>query len=179
MNKRKKNLRKILEKPSHKNKKTVIRSLTYNNKEPSNLQKKLINHITKNGKKHKSEKAILKSFKATQKSQKKNHEKITKLSILNTIPTFKIIKLTNKKRRKKSIKEIPTLVSSYSSRVSLGLKYLIKTTAITQTKQAAFFKKFKNELLLGANLENSATTMKNNFQTKALQEKKYFRFYRW
>ena len=64
------------------------------------LQKKLINHIIKNGKKHKSEKNIAKSFKATQKNQKKNHGKITKLSILNTIPTFKIIKLTDKKRRR-------------------------------------------------------------------------------
>ena len=43
MNERKKNLGKISEKPSHKNKKTVIRSLTYNKKEPANLQKKLIN----------------------------------------------------------------------------------------------------------------------------------------
>ena len=179
MNKNKKTLRKILEKPDNKNKKTVIKSLTYNNKESASLQKKLINHVTKHGKKHRSEKAILKSFKATQKSQKKNHKKITKLSIINTIPTFKIIKLTDKKRRKKSIKEIPALVSSYTSRVSLGLKYLIKTTAITQTKQTTFFEKFKNELLLGANSENIATTMKNNYQTKALQEKKYFRFYRW
>ena len=144
------------------------------------LQNKLINHVTKNGKKQKSEKNIAKSFKATQKSQKKNHGKLTKLSILNTIPIFKIVKLTNKKRRKKSVKEIPTLVSNYNSRVSLSLKYLIKTTnSATLSKQKTFLTKFKNELLLGAKSENQAHTIKQNFQTKALTEKKYFRYYRW
>ena len=161
------------------NKKNKINFLMYT-KQSDELQKKLINHITKNGKKYKSEKTITKSLKATQKSKKKNHGKITKLSILNTIPVFKIIKLTDKKRRKKSTREIPTLVSSYTSRVSLGLKYLIKTSnTTTQTKETAFYEKFKNEILSGAASESNATTIKNNFQTKALQEKKYFRFYRW
>ena len=168
----------IKQKPlsTHNKKNSLIQKVQSNN-----LQKKLINHITKNGKKHKSEKTIIKSFKTIQKSQKKNHGKITKLSILNTIPIFKIIKLTNKKRKKKSTKEIPTLVSNYTSRISLGLKYLIKTTAntTTQSKQTAFFKKFKTELLLGTISENNANKIKNNFQTTALQEKKYFRFYRW
>lgn len=160
-------------------KKKPITNFSIYNKEYIELQRKLINHVTKNGKKHKSEKAVAKSFKATLKLQKKNHGKVAKLSITNTIPTFKIIKLTNKKRRKKSIKEIPTLVSSYKSRVSLGLKYLIKSTATEQTKQAAFSEKFKNELLSGAVSENNAIIAKNNFQAKALVEKKYFRFYRW
>nr|YP_009317743.1 ribosomal protein S7 [Navicula ramosissima]AOY40403.1 ribosomal protein S7 [Navicula ramosissima] len=144
------------------------------------LQKKLINHATRNGKKSKSEKAIMKSFKAAQKSQRKNHGKIIKLSVLNAIPIFKIIKLTDKKRRKKSTKEIPTFVSNYTSRVSLGLKYLIKTTrSLSSSKQANFSEKFKNELLSGTSSENNASVMKTNFQTKACQEKKYFRFYRW
>lgn len=143
------------------------------------LKKKLINHITKHGKKYQSEKAIQKSFKAVQKSQKRNHGKMIKLSIINTIPTFKIIKLTDKKRRKKSIKEIPALVSSYKSRVSLGLKNIIKATAGVQNKQYAFFEKFKNELLLGTSSETNTMVTKNNVQAKALNEKKYFRFYRW
>lgn len=143
------------------------------------LKKKLTNHITKNGKKHLSEKTINKSFKSVQKSQKRNHGKIIKLSILNTIPIFKIIKLTDKKRRKKSIKEIPALVSSYHSRVSIGLKNIIRITADTKTKQSTFFEKLKNELLLGTFSETNAIVTKNNFQAKALNEKKYFRFYRW
>ena len=143
-------------------------------------QKKLINHTTKNGKKHKSEKVITKSLKAAQKSQRKNHGKIIKLSLLNTIPTFKIVKLTDNKRRKKSTKEIPTFVSNYKSRISLGLKYLLKTTNnLSQNKQTTFSQKFKNELLSEISSESNANLMKTNFQTKACQEKKYFRFYRW
>lgn len=160
---------------THKQK-TLITNSTIYKTNSTELKKKLINHVTKNGKKHQSEKAIHRSFKAVQKSQKRNHGKIIKLSVINTIPAFKLIKLTDKKRRKKSIKEIPALVSSYKSRVSLGLKNLIKTTASVHT---AFFEKFKNELLLGASSETHTVATKNNSQVKALTEKKYFRFYRW
>ena len=150
------------------------------NDKSNKLRKKLINQITKSGKKQTSEKNITKSFKAAQKSQKKNHAKVTKLSVLNTIPIFKIVKLTNNKRRKKSIREIPTLVSNYDSRVSLGLKYLIKSiNSPASNKQETFLKKFKNELLASATAESNATTINQNFQTKALNEKKYFRHYRW
>jgi ribosomal protein S7 len=160
--------------------KTPVTNFTIYNESFMELRKKLTNHVTRNGHKHKSEKAINKSFKAIQKSQKKNHGKITKLSVVNAVPTFKIIKLTNKKRRKKSLREIPTLVSSYKSRVSLGLKYLIKaTTGTQQAKQLTFFEKFKNELLSGASSDNNAILTKNSFQAKALDEKKYFRFFRW
>ena len=159
------------------NKKPITNFNVYKNMA---LKNKLTNHTTKNGEKHKSEKAIIKSFKAMQKSQIKNHGKITKLSVLNTIPTFKIVKLTDKKRRKKSIREIPALVSNYESQVSLGLKYIIKSTSThTQAKLPAFFEKLKSELLAGAYSKNSAITTKNNFQTEALNKKKYFRFYRW
>lgn len=161
----------------YKDKKILASNLKTSNKKLLELQTKLINHVTKNGKKHKSEKVLIKSFKVVQKSQTKNHGKITKLSIMNTIPTFKIIKLTNKRRRKKSIREIPAFVSSYKSRVSLGLKYFVKTT--NSIKNTAFSEKFKNELLSGATSENNAITTKNNLQAKALNEKKYFRFYRW
>lgn len=142
------------------------------------LRKKLLNHLTINGKKHKGEKTIIKSFKFTQKQQKKNHNNIIKLSILNTIPAFKVVKLVNKKRKKKSIKEIPTLLSNYASRTSWGLKYLIQN-ASPQAKQSAFFIKLENEFLLAATSESSAVKRKDSFQVEALKEKKSFRFYRW
>jgi ribosomal protein S7 len=142
------------------------------------LKKKLLNHITKNGKEQISEKTLTKSFKHTQKYKKKNHNKIIKLSILNTIPAFKIVKLTNKKRRKKSVKEIPTLLSNYESRTSWGLKYLVEASA-PQAQRGAFFTKLENEFLLAAASESSAVTLKDSVQTEALQGKKYFRFYRW
>lgn len=160
------------------NKKTFTTNLVIEKKQPIELKKKLTNHITKSGKKFTSEKAVTRSFKAAQKSQKKNHGKVAKLSLINTIPIFKIVKLTNKKRRNKSIREIPTLVSNYKARVSLGLKYLIKTVNAQSTK-STFYEKFKSELISGATLGNNAIAIKDNIQTKALAEKKYFRFYRW
>lgn len=153
-------------------------NLVIKKKQSIELKKKLTNHITKDGKKGICEKEILRSFKAAQKSQKKNHAKIAKLSVVNTIPVFKIVKLTNKKRRKKSVREIPVLVSSYKARVSLGLKYLIKAIK-SQPVKASFSEKFKSELLSGAVSDNNAIVTKNSVQTRALAEKKYFRFYRW
>ncbi len=160
------------------NMKTFNRQVIINKEKSTGLKKKLTNHITKSGKKHTVEKAVSKSFKAAQKSQKKNHGKITKLSVINTIPIFKIVKLTNKKRRKKSVREIPALVSSYKARVSLGLKYLIKAVN-SQSLKASFSEKFRSELISGLTTETNAVAAKNNAQTKALVEKKYFRFYRW
>jgi ribosomal protein S7 len=158
--------------------KTCKHKAIINKENSTELKKKLTNHITKSGKKQTVEKAVLKSFKAVQRSQKKNHGKITKLSVIHTIPIFKIIKLTNKKRRKKSVREIPALVSSYKARVSLGIKYLIKAVN-SQSLKASFSEKFRSELISGLTAETNAVVTKNNAQTKALAEKKYFRFYRW
>jgi ribosomal protein S7 len=142
------------------------------------LKKKLANHITKNGKKQISEKIVAKTFKRIQKSQKKNYTEIIKLSITNATPTFKIIELTDKKRKKKSIKEVPTFLSNYNFRTSWGIKYLAKTSKL-QINQATFLKKMENEFIVTAKFESQTITLKNSFQNKVLQEKKYFRYYRW
>lgn len=147
-------------------------------KNRTNLKKKLLNHLTKSGKKQISEKVLIKSLKATQTSQKKNHYKVIRLSLLNTTPTFKIVKLKNKKRRKSSTKEIPTFLSNFRSRTSWSLKYLIKTTS-SQENNITFSEKLKNELLLGAKSENNVTLLKNKLQHKTIQEKKYFKNFRW
>lgn len=142
------------------------------------LKKKLTNHITKNGKKEISEKILTKTFKRIQRYQKKNYTDIVKLSLTNATPTFKMIELTDKKRKKKSVKEIPTFLSNYKSRTSWGIKYLTKSSNL-QKNHTTFFKKMENEFLITAKSESQTVTLKNNFQNKALQEKKYFRFYRW
>jgi len=141
------------------------------------LKKKLSNHILKNGKKQVSEKILTKSFKSIQKSQKKSHNEIVKLAILNSTPTFRIIKLRNKKRKKKSIREIPAFLSTYTYRTSWGLKYLIKTSTLKPGN--IFADQLKHEILSSATSESNAITFKNELQNKALQKKKYFRYYRW
>jgi len=142
------------------------------------LKKKLGNHITKNGKKQISEKILTKTFKRIQKCQKKFYVGIVKLSLTNATPSFKMVELTDKKRKKKSVKEIPTFLSNYKYRTSWGMKYLTKVSNL-QKNQSTFLKKMKNELLITAKSDSQAITLKNNFQSKVLQEKKYFKFYRW
>lgn len=148
------------------------------NKSKDISKEKLQNHLTKNGKKQIIEKTLNKSLKQAQKFQKKNSNQITKLAILNATPIFNLVELTNKKRRKKSIREIPTFLSNQNSRISLGLKYLI-TALKLQTKPHNLTTKLKNELLLTSKLESKAVTLKENSQNKVLNEKKYFRHYRW
>lgn len=141
------------------------------------LKKKLLNHILESGKKQTSEKIFSKNFKSIQKSQKKSHNEIVKLALLNTTPMFRIIKLKNKRRKKKSVKEIPAFLSHYTYRTSWGLKYLVK---ISNSKPSnAFISQLKDGILSNAKSEGHAVTLKNEFQNRALQTKKYFRHYRW
>jgi ribosomal protein S7 len=141
-------------------------------------KKKLLNHLTQNGKKQIIEKALTKSFKQIQKYQKKNDKKIIKLAILNLIPAFKLIKLINKKGRKKLIREIPTFLSTTDSRVSWGLKYLVKS--LESTAQSTLHIKLKNEFLLAAKSESKIIkTFKEHSQIRALKEKKYLKYFRW
>ena len=60
---------------------------------------KMLNHITKHGKKIKSEKIVLQSVKALQKPFKKQSKKIFQLSLLLTTPIFNIF--IKKKKEKK------------------------------------------------------------------------------
>lgn len=138
---------------------------------------KLLNHIFKKGKKNISEKILTQNFKSVQKSYKKSHHEIIKLAILNSTPTFRVIKLRNKRRKKKTIKEIPAFFSTYPYRTSWALKYLIKSSNLNT--DASFATRLKHEILSTAEYKSNAVTFKKDLQIKALQKKKYFRYYRW
>lgn len=141
-------------------------------------KKKLFNHLLRNGKKEIIEKAITKSFKQIQKSQKKNDKNLIKLAILNTIPTFKVIELKNKKRKKKLTRDIPAFLSTKNSRISWGVKYLVKD--LESTPQTNLFMKLQNEFVLTAKCENKRIkTLTEQYQMRALKEKKYFKYFRW
>ena len=144
----------------------------------SELKKKILNHILKDGKKRTSEKILRKSLKSIQKFQKKSHNEIIKSSIINSTPVFRIIKLKNNKRRKKkSIKEIPAFLSTYIFRSSWAIKYLIQSSR--DNSSDTFYNQLKNEALLTAKREGAAVKFKTEIQNLALKKKKYFRHYRW
>jgi ribosomal protein S7 len=142
------------------------------------FKKKLINHITKKGKKQVIEKIITKSIKQFQKQQKRNIANIIQLSITNTTPVFRMINLTNKNRRKKSIKRIPLLLANNNWRSSLGLKNLANYIVALENRKT-LDKKFVEEFLLAAKFESNIITSQNEIQSEASKEKKYFRFFRW
>lgn len=142
------------------------------------FKKKLINNITKKGKKQSVEKTLLKSIKQLQKQKKKYIPAIIQLAIVNTTSTFKMINLTNKRRRKKSVKRIPTMLYNNKFRNSLGLKNLVKS-AVQITRRKVLHEKISEEFFLVATLESDVVNVKKDQQVEASKEKKYFRYYRW
>jgi ribosomal protein S7 len=134
----------------------------------------------KNGEKKTSEKLFLQSFKELQKNSSKETRELIKLALLNTTPIFKLHKIKNKKLKKNKIKEIPSFIANRQSKVSLAIKFILKSV---KKKSENFYKKFKEELLLNSQNKGDAVKIKDDLQEQILQikmtNKRYFKFYRW
>jgi ribosomal protein S7 len=141
------------------------------------IKKKIINHFMKNGKKTTSEKILFNSFKELQKMSLKQSEELIKNAIINSLPVFKIHKIENKKQKKKKrkIKEIPFFIVNNKSRISLAIKLIIESVK----KQTCFFTDFNKEILLNNQQKGYAIQLKTELQKKVINNKRYFRFYRW
>jgi ribosomal protein S7 len=142
--------------------------------------KKIINHLMKNGEKNTSEKLFLQSFKELQKNSSKETQKLIKLAVLNTTPIFKLHKIKNKNVKKNNDKEVPSFIANRQSKISLAIKFILKSV---KKKSESFYKKFKEELLLNSQNKGDAVKIKNDLQEQILQikitNKRYFNFYRW
>jgi ribosomal protein S7 len=135
-------------------------------KENTNISDKLITHLTINGKKNKSEKTVLKSFKVLQKTSKKSSKKLFQLALVQNTPIFKINTITQKKRKKKKQKAkiIPAFIPNKFSRISFAVKFIV-TTASKRKKQP-IFKKLLDEILLSSqNKSGSIDKKKRNSKT--------------
>ena len=143
------------------------------------IQNKLINHITLNGKKKTSEKTLLKSLKALQKNSIKQSNHTIKLAIINSTPIFKTHNISNKKQKKrnKKTREIPSFIKTQNSRTSLSLKLILK--GLKNKKPKYFYLKLKEEIVLAAELKSNSMLFKNELQQKSLLNKRFFRYYRW
>ena len=97
-------------------------------KKNTSIQKKLINHLIKNGEKKTSEKILLKSLKTLQKNSLKKSKKILQLALIHSTPIFKLHKISNKKlkKRTKKVREIPAFISNRQSRISLTIKLILR-----------------------------------------------------
>ena len=126
--------------------------------------------IMKNGKKHISEKILLKVFKSLQKTQK-NSQSVLKLSVLNSSP---VIFLKQVKRKRKQTKEFPFLLKP-QLRTSYGLKNLIK---VCRKENSAFYKNLRLELINSAKKSGKSVGYRSEIHQSAFSKKK-FANYRW
>jgi ribosomal protein S7 len=143
------------------------------------IRNKIINLIMRRGKKSVGEKILNKSIKEIQKNSNAQSKELLQLAIIHSIPAFKLHKMSNKKQKKrnKKVKEIPAFIPQLVSRTSQGIKFLI--TGIKNKKINTCHKKFKEEILQGAQQKGSAVNLKNDLQKQALLNRHYFSFYRW
>jgi ribosomal protein S7 len=142
------------------------------------VKKKLLNHLTKNGEKKTSEKILFKSFKKLQKDSSKPTKDILKTALVLSTPVFKVHVIENKKQRKKNrkIKKIPYFIVNNSSRISLAIKFIMKSIT---NKSKPLYSKLQNEILLTSQQKGDSINFKKELQKQVLTNKKYFNFYKW
>lgn len=129
------------------------------------------------GKKSISEKIVLQSFKELQKFSRKQSTKLVQLAIIYSMPIFKIHKHINKNRKKKYAKEIPILVISRKTRVSLAIKFILKN--MQHDKLSCFYARFCAEILSTSQNEGFTVQVKNEVQKQVLLKKHFFFYYKW
>jgi ribosomal protein S7 len=142
------------------------------------VKTKLLNHLTKNGEKKTSEKILFKSFKKLQKDSIKSTKDLLKTALVLSTPVFKVHTIKNKKQRKKNrkIKKIPYFIVNNSSRISLAVKFIMKSI---NNKFKPLYKKLQNEILLTSQQKGDSINFKKELQKQVLTNKKYFNFYKW
>ena len=142
------------------------------------FKNKIVNVFMKNGKKHTSEKILLKSSKLIQKLSRKNFKSLAQLAIVNTTSVFKLNEQVMKKGKRKSKKVTPSFIIKDSLRVMTALKF-IKNTVQKKKNSANSFKNLSNELLASALLKGQSIEQKTKLQTQILLNKRYLSKFKW
>lgn len=153
--------------------------MTKKKKKYIEIKNKLINHLVVRGKKNKSEKILLKGFKAIQTESKKSSKKLLQFALIFNIPILKVNKITNKKRKKKKQKTkiIPAFISQKSSRISIALKYIISTAY--KKKANSLAQNFLEEILASSQNRSQTIEIKKETQQQILSHGHLFKHYRW
>ena len=92
------------------------------------IKSKLINHLIIDGKKEISEKTFNKNFKTLQKKSLKCSSKVFQLALISSTSVFRLHRISLKNRKKKKVREVPGFLRNRENRISLALKFLVKTT---------------------------------------------------
>ena len=145
------------------------------------IKNKFTNHLMLSGKKQNSEKILVKSFKKFQQYSKKQTKKIFQLALIYSTPIFKLHEISNKKLKKRKlnqIRKIPAFMSKPISRISLGIKYILKSLMKKKTQNGGF-NKLNQEILLIIKTKGNNLETKKETQKTTLLNKRYFKYYRW
>lgn len=138
---------------------------------------KIINHLTKKGKRAKSEKIFNKSIKELQKNSKKNVKNLIKLSIILSSLIFKIRTIKNKKNKKKQIKTLPTFIDKKNKRNFFAVKLIV--SAAKENPNHHFHNKLKEEIFSAVRSENNTIKSQKYLEKQTLKKKYLFKYYRW
>ena len=142
------------------------------------IKSKLINHLIIDGKKEISEKTFNKNFKTLQKKSLKCSSKVFQLALISSTSVFRLHRISLKNRKKKKVREVPGFLRNRENRISLALKFLIKTTK--RTSDSLYFdKNFLGKILSLSKFENETLLTKNETQKNLLSKRYLFRYYRW
>ena len=142
------------------------------------FKNKIVNVFMKNGKKHTSEKILLKSSKFLQKSSKKSFQNIVQLAIINTTSAFKLNEQVMKKGKRKSKKVTPSFIIKDSLRIMTALKFF-RNTVQKNKNSTSFYKNLANEILASSSLKSQSIEQKTKLQTQILLNKRYLSKFKW
>ena len=142
------------------------------------FKNKIVNVFMKNGKKHTSEKILLKSSKFLQKSSRKSFQNIVQLAIINTTSAFKLNEQVMKKGKRKSKKVTPSFIIKDSLRIMTALKFL-RNTVQKNKNSTNFYKNLANEILASSSLKSQSIEQKTKLQTQILLNKRYLSKFKW
>ena len=138
------------------------------------IKKLLINYFLLNGKKHVSEKLLIKITKLIQKNiLKKSFETIIKIALINSSPH---IYLKTLKKKKKMSLEVPFLIKK-ELKLYYGVKYILQVRDVKRVPYQSCVKLYL-ELVSISKLEGSNTKKTDEIYKKSFLNKK-FTNYRW
>lgn len=142
------------------------------NKKMKNIKDKILNKLTKNGKKETSEKIFKKSLKFIQKFNYQDHNDILKIALINTSP---ILNIRSIKTRKKQKKQYPYVLNN-KTRLFFAINFILNFT--TKKSNSLFYKKLANEFILASKNESESNKQKTSLHERAFIFKKFAK-YRW
>lgn len=140
------------------------------------IKSKILNHLLLDGKKKTSEKILLQSFKELQKFSAKQPTELIQLAVVCCTSVFKIHKQIRANRKKKHVREIPTIIISKKARISLAIKFILRSL-INKNLNCSYAKLYTG-VFSTVNNEGSAIQIKNEIQTQLLIKKHFFFNYR-